>query len=66
MKPHPDHRFHMLEDGNPYVEVYSDKFLQQIALNKYGKWSAEDSKIALDILAWRLDYHPHYLLEAQL
>ena len=56
MKPHPDHRFHTLEDGNPYCEAYDNGMLARIALNKYGSWSAEDSTIATEVLAWRLDY----------
>ena len=57
MKPHPDHRFHTLEEeGNPFTEVYYDNFLAQIAVNKHGMWSAEDSTIATEVLAWRLDY----------
>ena len=56
MKPHPDHRFHWLEDDNPRHEVYYDKMLAHIAVNKYGMWSAEDCTIATEVLAWRLDY----------
>jgi hypothetical protein len=55
MKPHPEHRFHTLEEGNPYCEAYDDRMLAQIATNKHGMWSAEDSAIALDVLAWRLE-----------
>lgn len=54
MKPHPDHRFHA--ENDPWSPAYSDNMLAQIAINKNGYWSAEDSAIATDVLAWRLDY----------
>jgi hypothetical protein len=56
MTPHPDHRFHWNVDGNPFEPAYDDKLLASIAANRYGAWSAEDSRIANDVLAWRLDY----------
>lgn len=48
MKPHPDHRF--------YADRYTPQILATIALNREGKWSAEDQQIALEVLAYLLDY----------
>jgi hypothetical protein len=56
MKPHPEHRFHWTDPQNPYVEAYDNNLLAQICQNRLGYWSAEDATIALDVLAWRLDY----------
>lgn len=64
MRPHPDHRFHarvVLDDA--LVEVYTDQTLAAIAFNRSGHWSPADEQAANDILAYRLDYHPHYLAE---
>ena len=47
-RPYAGHRF--------YSERYDDKLLATIALNREGKWTAEDQQAALEILAYLLDY----------
>ena len=64
MRPHPDHRFHArVEENGAYIEVYTDQTLAAIALNRRQLWPQADVDAASDILAYRLDYHPHYLAE---